>query len=228
MMAQTASFSTIPASLPLTSESGSVVRAVETARLAGEPWAAAIDPLIVRCQQGDRMAFRELFRQHRSEVSRVVFRVVGPSSEIDDVVQEVFFQVHRSIQAFRGQSKFTTWLHRVAVNVALQFLRKKRASLPAATTADVPETAEPEGRSDPLSHTLSGERLAAVYRVLSTLSDKKRVVFVLHDLEGVAAGEIAKMLRIPVLTVRTRLFYARKEFFARISSEPPFAEEGRQ
>ncbi|MBI2897333.1 MAG: sigma-70 family RNA polymerase sigma factor [Deltaproteobacteria bacterium] len=222
MMAQAATFPAVAPALPaLTPESDR-----PAARVRGEElWAGPIDPLILRCQRGDRMAFRELFRQHRSEVARVVFRVVGPSSEIDDVVQEVFFQVHRSIQAFRGQSKFSTWLHRVGVNVALQFLRKKRASLPAATTADLPEAAEPEGRSDPLHRTLSGERLAAVYRVLATLSEKKRVVFVLHDLEGVAAGDIGKMLGIPVLTVRTRLFYARKEFFARISSEPAFEEK---
>jgi RNA polymerase sigma-70 factor, ECF subfamily len=183
-----------------------------------------VDPLISRCQAGDRVAFRELFRQHRADVARVVFRVIGPSSEIDDVIQEVFFQVHRSISAFKGQSKFSTWLHRVAVNVALQFLRKKRTSLPAATVADVPDSAESPGNSDPLTVALSGERLTAVYRVLETLSEKKRVVFVLHDLQGVAAGEIARVLRTPVLTVRTRLFYARKEFYERIVSEPAFGE----
>ena len=74
--------------------------------------------------------------------------------------------------------------------------------------------------SSPLAAALSGERLAAVYRVLETLSDKKRVVFVMHDLQGVPAGEIAKVLDTNVLTVRTRLFYARKEFYERIRKEP--------
>jgi RNA polymerase sigma-70 factor (ECF subfamily) len=71
---------------------------------------------------------------------------------------------------------------------------------------------------------LSGERLAAVYRVLATLSEKKRVVFVLHDLQGVPAMEIAKALSTNVLTVRTRLFYARKEFYEGIRLEPSFGE----
>jgi len=186
---------------------------------------AEIDPLVVRAQAGDRLAFRELFRRHRADVARVVFRVIGPSSELEDVIQEVFFQVHRSMQAFKGQSKFSTWLHRVAVNVALQHIRKKKTSLPPATTADVPDAPDTtDGPANPLAAALSGERLAAVYRVLGTLSEKKRVVLVLHDLQGVAAGEIARTLKTNVLTVRTRLFYARKEFYDRIRLEPSFGE----
>ena len=157
-------------------------------------------------------------------MARVVFRVIGPSSELDDVVQEVFFQVHRSLQAFKGQSKFSTWLHRVAVNVALQHIRKKRASLPQATTSEVPDAADTDAPASPLAAGLSSERLAAVYRVLDTLSEKKRIVIVLHDLQGVPAGEIAKALSTNVLTVRTRLFYARKEFYERIRLEPSFGE----
>lgn len=193
------------------------------AQLSPESRVYEVDPLVLRAQTGDRVAFRELFRRHRSDVARVVFRVIGPSSELEDVVQEVFFQVHRSLSAFKGQSKFSTWLHRVAVNVALQHIRKKRASLPAATTSEVPEASEgTEGPASPLSAALSAERLAAVYRVLGTLSDKKRVVLVLHDLQGVPAGDIAKTLDTNVLTVRTRLFYARKEFYERLRLEPSF------
>jgi len=183
-----------------------------------------VDPLVVQAQAGNRVAFRELFRRHRNDVARVVFRVIGPSSELDDVIQEVFFQVHRSMHAFKGQSKFSTWLHRVAVNVALQHIRKKRTSLPAATSSEVPDAPDADGPASPLAAALSAERLAAVYRVLDTLSDKKRVVLVLHDLQGVPAGEIAKTLETNVLTVRTRLFYARKEFYDRIRHEPSFGE----
>lgn len=189
-----------------------------------EPRTWEIDPLVTQAQAGDGMAFRELFRRHRTDVARVVFRVIGPSADLEDVIQEVFFQVHRSLQAFKGQSKFSTWLHRVAVNVALQHIRKKRASLPQATVSDVPDAPDTDGRASPLSAALSGERLAAVYRVLETLSDKKRVVFVLHDLQGVPAFEIAKTLQTNVLTVRTRLFYARKEFYERLRKEPSFGE----
>lgn len=191
---------------------------------APEPRTWEVDPLVVSAQAGNRMAFRELFRRHRTDVARVVFRVIGPSADLEDVIQEVFFQVHRSLQAFKGQSKFSTWLHRVAVNVALQHIRKKRASLPQATIADVPDAPDTDGHASPLTAALSGERLAAVYRVLETLSDKKRVVFVLHDLQGVPASEIARTLSTNVLTVRTRLFYARKEFYEKLRLEPSFGE----
>lgn len=204
--------------------SAASLSALEVGTAAPEPRTWEVDPLVVAAQAGNRMAFRDLFRRHRTDVARVVFRVIGPSADLEDVIQEVFFQVHRSLQAFKGQSKFSTWLHRVAVNVALQHIRKKRASLPQATVSDVPDAPDGDGRASPLAAALSGERLAAVYRVLELLSEKKRVVFVLHDLQGVPAGEIAKTLQTNVLTVRTRLFYARKEFYERIRLEPSFGE----
>src|SRR5512142_3550350 len=73
--------------------------------------------LVARCQAGDRAAFREIFRLHRGDVARLVQRMLGQSADLEDVVQEVFFQVHRSIKDFRGQARFSTWLYRVTVNV---------------------------------------------------------------------------------------------------------------
>ena len=79
--------------------------------------ATEIDPLVARAQRGDRGAFTELFRRHRADVARLVFRVLGRPADVEDVVQEVFLQVHKSLGDFRGQSKFGTWLHRVTINV---------------------------------------------------------------------------------------------------------------
>src|SRR6188474_2751501 len=81
--------------------------------------ATEIDPIVARAQRGDRSAFTQLFRRHRSDVARLVFRLLGRPSDVEDVVQEVFLQVHKSLGDFRGQSKFGTWLHRVTVNVGL-------------------------------------------------------------------------------------------------------------
>jgi RNA polymerase sigma-70 factor, ECF subfamily len=190
------------------------------------PWpmvspASAIPSLVARCQSGDEAAFGQLYREHRETVSRLVYRVLGPTAELEDVVQEVFLQVHRSIGRFRGQSQFSTWLHRVTVNVALQQIRRRR-SQPIAYVTDPVEL--PEGTEDetPLDRALMGERLAAVYRVLERLSPKKRIVLVLHDLESVPAAEIAKIVGSNVLTVRTRLFYARREFQDALAKEPAF------
>src|SRR5580692_9535384 len=86
-----------------------------------------VDEVVRRAQRGDPAAFTELFRRHRGDVSRLVFRMLGPTPDAEDVVQEVFLQVHRSLGEFRGQAKFTTWLHRVTVNVVLMVRRAARS-----------------------------------------------------------------------------------------------------
>jgi RNA polymerase sigma-70 factor (ECF subfamily) len=178
--------------------------------------------LIATAAAGDRSAFRAIYLRHRHVVSRVVFRMLGNTRDLDDVVQEVFFQAHRSLPDFRGQSKFSTWLHRVTVNVVLMHRRALRSrptygdEPPADTTADdgtVPPDVDADRR----------ERVRAFSRVVDRLADKKRVVFILHDLEGVSPAEIAKIVGAPVLTVRTRLFYARREIEAMLATEPVLA-----
>src|SRR5882757_53894 len=87
-------------------------------------WAVAdLSELIERCKAGDGLAFREVFRNHRADVARLVQRMTGRPSDLEDLVQEVFLQVYRSIKDFRGQSRFSTWLYRVTVNVVLMHRR---------------------------------------------------------------------------------------------------------
>jgi len=155
-------------------------------------------------------------------VARIAYRMLGPDADLEDVVQEVFLQVHRSLPDFRGQSKFSTWLHRVAVNVVLMTRRRARSRPTYAS--------EEAGKHEPDQHPLPdlevsrARRLAAFRRLLDRLSEKKRTVFVLHELEGMAPAEIAELVDCPVLTVRTRLFYARKELAQLMRSEPCLAQ----
>ena len=177
------------------------------------------ESLIAKAATGDTGAFRKLYERHRGDVARLVYRMLGARSDLDDVVQEVFFQVFRSLKDFRGQSKFSTWLHRVTVNVVLMHRRSAKSrpvyaeEAPQDTTADHHEVA-PDEDAD------RRERMRAFSRLLARLADKKRVVFVLHELEGVPPTEIAKIVGCPVLTVRTRLFYARRELEAMLADEP--------
>jgi RNA polymerase sigma-70 factor (ECF subfamily) len=173
---------------------------------------------VARAQSGDPRAFQELYVLHRRDVHRLVTRMLGPRGDVDDVVQEVFIQVFRSILSFRGDARFSTWLHRVAVNVALMHLRagRSRPQLGRELPTEQPTAEE----ASPRDQAARNERLRALYRILDTLSEKKRAVFVLHDLEGVPAGQIAKLVEAPVLTVRTRLFYARKEVYAAMAEDP--------
>lgn len=180
------------------------------------------DALVRRAATGDAEAFRGLFVRHRSDVARLVYRMLNGPSDLDDVVQEVFVQVFRSLKDFRGQSKFSTWLHRVTVNVVLMHRRSAR-SRPVLTEEVPNELIADEGQTLPDEDAERHERMRAFQRLLARLADKKRIVFVLHELEGMSPAEISEVVGAPVLTVRTRLFYARRELEALLPEEPALA-----
>lgn len=176
-----------------------------------------VQNLVFRCQQGERDALGEFYRVYRPEVTRNLMRVLGPGrGDVEDVLQDVFIEAFRSIGRFRGDARLSTWLYRVCVNVALQRLRKRKR-LAEVPGDDLPERATGETPERGLD---TRRRLDAVYRLLDELSPKKRVVFILHEIEGREPKEIAEIVGAPVLTVRTRLHYARKEFYKRAADEP--------
>ena len=174
---------------------------------------------------GDAEAFRKLFIGHRTDVQRLVFRMVGARSDLDDIVQEVFIQVFRSLRDFRGQSKFSTWLHRVTVNVVLMHRRAAKSRPTYAEEASHDVVAD-EGQVLPDEAAARRARMRAFGRLLDRLADKKRAVFVLHELEGMSPAEISEIVGAPVLTVRTRLFYARRELEQMWKDEPTLASLG--
>jgi RNA polymerase sigma-70 factor (ECF subfamily) len=176
------------------------------------------DSLIERCQAGDDEAFLELYRRHRPGVARLVQRLLGRVSDVEDVTQEVFLQVHRSLKDFRYGSRFSTWLYRVTVNVVLM-QRRARRSRPVLVEGNdgvIPEDVTPL----PDEQIAQRRRIQALFRILDRLSEKKRTAYVLHDIEGLQPADIARAVGAPVLTVRTRLFYARREIVGRMSEEP--------
>src|SRR3954447_14459744 len=99
-----------------------------------------IDPLVRLAQRGDEHARNELFKRHRQEVARIVVRAMGPDADVEDVVQDAFIQIFRSIDGFRGDSKFSTWLYRLVTNVTRMHLRKRRVR-PLIADGVAPETA---------------------------------------------------------------------------------------
>lgn len=147
--------------------------------------------------------------------------MLGGAADLEDVVQEVFLQVHRSIRDFRHGARFSTWLYRVTVNVVLMH---RRAAKSRPVFGDAPEGVSAVDQRPFADDQLERQRrVAAFHRLLDRLSEKKRAVFVLHELEGLSPGEIAKIVGSPVLTVRTRLFYARRELLALLAQEPALA-----
>lgn len=142
--------------------------------------------------------------------------VLGPSDEIEDVVQLVFIEVHRSLKRFEGRSQLSTWVYRISVNVALQHIRKRKRKrwLTLGATGDEP------GRSrspvDPGRRLENRQLLEHVYAAAEKLSEKKRAVWLLHELEGLDPHQVAETLEIPMNTVRSRLLAARKELQAEL------------
>ena len=199
-----------------------VLRGCETVRGEVRSRMPDEDRLIGRAVVGDTSAFRQLYERHRADVARLVYRMLAGRGDLEDVVQEVFVQVYRSLKDFRGQSKFSTWLHRVTVNVVLMHRRAAR-SRPVLTEEPVREPGDARDVR-PDEDAERRERVRAFGRLLERLGDRKRIVFVLHELEGIPPAEIAKIVQAPVLTVRTRLFYARRELEAMLADEPALAD----
>ncbi len=165
--------------------------------------------LIAGCQRGDPTCWQQLYEQYRQDAWRILARTLGPSDELEDLVQKVFIKVHRSLGRFEGRSRFTTWLYRICVHVAMDHLRAKHRRREVADLDSVREPVDPAADpSAPLAHKQAAER---INRALAKLKEEKRTVIVLHDIMEVPAEEIAQSLGIPAGTVRTRLFYGRRE-----------------
>ncbi|MGE5783056.1 MAG: RNA polymerase sigma factor [Myxococcales bacterium] len=183
------------------------------------------EELVSRFQKGDVAAFSELFRRHQPAVSRLVSRMLGVGAfgksatvELEDLVQDVFIQVYRSLDSFRGQARLGTWIYRIAINVVLMHRRATRAR-PVFAPTEVPSSAIHPGPT-PDEEFVRRRNVTALYEQLEKLSEKKRTVFILHEIEGLSPAEIAKAVGAPVLTVRTRLFYARRELLEAFRSDP--------
>lgn len=181
--------------------------------------------LFPRPRSAEDPHFRRIYEDHRVPVARLVYRLAGPRNDVEDLVQSVFVQIHRNLPSFRGDSALSTWIHRVTVNVVLMHLRaeRRRPQLGSAT-ADERDLAGSDRQPD--EEVERRERMRAFERLLAKLTDKKRLVFVLHELEGLSAEEISKLVGAPVMTVRTRLFYARKELDEMLREEPALADGG--
>jgi RNA polymerase sigma-70 factor (ECF subfamily) len=187
---------------------------------------AGVEPelwaMLCACAAGDSRACERLFVTYRAQVFRHVAYLLRSRAEVEDVVQEVFVELFRSLRNFEGRASFTTWLHRITVRVAYRQLRRTTASPPPPELVyDAAQNAAAGGSGQ---HLEQHERHARTLRILDRLSPKKRLTLLLHDLQGIEAKEIAQMTGTPVLTVRTRLFYARREFEALARRDPALAE----
>ena len=167
---------------------------------------------IRRAQGGDPVAFERLYRLHSRRVFSVVLRMVGNPADAEDLTQEAFLQLFRKIHTFRGDAAFSTWLHRLAVNVVLMKLRKKSL---VETSLDEPADTEDEssgpkrdvGADDPLIEG-SVDRVR-LERAVAELPPGYRMVFLLHDVQGYEHNEIASIMDCSIGNSKSQLHKAR-------------------
>jgi len=180
------------------------------------------DNLLARAQAGDHFAFAQLYSLHKRRIYSLCLRMVGNIGEAEDLTQEAFLQLHRKIATFRGESAFSTWLHRLAINVVLMHLRKKGLALISLDEAMEPAPDGGSGRSFGASDpALSGsiDRLV-LERAVADLPAGYRLVFVLHDVEGYEHNEIASMLDCSIGNSKSQLHKARLKLRQALRSHP--------
>ena len=167
--------------------------------------------LVRNAQNGEEWAFEALFHQHKQRVYALCLRMVGNTADAEDLTQEAFMQVYRKIQTFRGESAFSTWMHRIAVNTVLMRLRKKTVAvtpLEEGTREDESnDSIEEYGVAD-LVLTGAIDRMNLT-RALEMLPSGYRQAFVLHDVEGYEHNEIAKLLGCTIGNSKSQLHKAR-------------------
>lgn len=189
---------------------------------------AVDDDVLARAQAGDHHAFAQLYALHKRRIYSLCLRMVGNVAEAEDLTQEAFLQLHRKIATFRGDSAFSTWLHRLAINVVLMHLRKKGLSLISLDEAMEPTPEEGPGRSfgaPDISLAGSIDRLA-LERAISDLPAGYRLIFVLHDIEGYEHNEIAAMLDCSIGNSKSQLHKARLKLRDAMRTAP--RREGRR
>lgn len=162
------------------------------------------DVCLVRlCQKGDTKSFRVLYRRHSPRIRSILYQLCE-SSCLDDMVQEVFLRAWKGLPKFRASASFSTWLYRIAWNVASD---QRQAFNSKRTQLQIISEKSPTHQEAPDLMELHYKDL--VQRGLASLSFEHRTIIVLHDLEGVPQKEVAEILEIPLGTVKSRLFHAR-------------------
>jgi RNA polymerase sigma-70 factor, ECF subfamily len=163
-----------------------------------------------RCRQGDEAAFRELLRRYRGRALFLASQILRDRTEAEDVVQEAFLRVFRSIGKFRGEASFFSWLYRIVVNLCMD--RGRRA--PVRRTVDLdPEQDLSDAVASPAhAEPEAVETRLQVHALLAQLGEDLRVTLLLREVAGLSYAEIAEQLGVPIGTVRSRLSAAREQF----------------
>ena len=176
-----------------------------------------VDQLLVeRAQAGDKQAFDKLVQKYQRKLSRLLSRFIRDHAEVEDVAQEAFIKAYRALPSFRGESAFYTWLYRIGIKTAKNYLVAKGRRAPTSTDFDADE-AEVFDDADHLRDINTPERMLqskqighTVNAAMEALPDELRQAIILREIEGLSYEDIALEMKCPIGTVRSRIFRARE------------------
>jgi RNA polymerase sigma-70 factor (ECF subfamily) len=172
--------------------------------------------LVARAQAGDKRAFELLVEKYQRKLARLLSRFIRDPAEVEDVTQEAFIKAYRALPAFRGDSAFYTWLYRIGINTAKNYLMAMGRRAPTSTEIEAEEAEgfdEGEQLRDintPESLLLSSEIAATVNSTIERLPEELRTAIQMREIEGMSYEDIAKAMNCPIGTVRSRIFRARE------------------
>ncbi len=178
--------------------------------------------LVTRAQHGDKRAFELLVEKYQRKLARLLSRFIRDPAEVEDVTQEAFIKAYRALPAFRGDSAFYTWLYRIGINTAKNYLMAMGRRAPTSTEVEADEAEgfeEGEQLRDintPESMLLSNEIAQTVNATIESLPEELRTAIQMREIEGMSYEDIAKAMDCPIGTVRSRIFRAREAIAAQL------------
>jgi len=197
--------------------SGAPVRAKRRREAMDQPRIDEDQPLVARAQAGDAAAFDDLVVKYSPRLYGLIYNMTSNHEDTDDMLQDVFAKAYRAIKGFRGKSSFYTWIHTIAVNMTLNFLKRRgrryHLSLDDvdASIQNDKEFIELTSTTSPVREADLGELQRRLNEAMMKLSDEHRAVVTMFHIQGMPHAEISKILGVSEGTVRSRLFYANRQ-----------------
>lgn len=169
--------------------------------------------VLQQCLRENRKAQRQLFDFYKNKVHDLVFKSLGPRFDTDDVIQQVFIELFKSLSYFKGDASLDTWVYRICLKVCTTQLRKKYRKRQPQIIYDsqiADADADAKDAEGPFKEMEQKERAKAIYAALDRLDAEKRMTVVMYEMEGKSLEEIARVAQVPLGTVKSRLFHGRK------------------